>query len=28
MPLDLSPHDLLRWYLDAGVDEAIGEVPV
>jgi len=28
MPLDLALDDLLRWYLDAGVDEAIGEVPV
>lgn len=28
MPLDLSPIDLLRWYLDAGADEAIGEVAV
>jgi len=28
MPLDLSPIDLLRWYLDAGADEAIGEAPV
>lgn len=28
MPLDLSPDQLLRWYLDAGVDEAIGNVPV
>ncbi len=28
MPLDLSPIDLLRWYLDSGVDEAIGEEPV
>lgn len=26
--LDLSPDDLLRWYLDAGVDECIGDVPV
>jgi len=22
------PYDILRWYLDAGVDETIGEVPV
>lgn len=28
MPLDLAPIDLLRWYLDAGVDEAVGEIPV
>ncbi|MEW5728491.1 MAG: uracil-DNA glycosylase [Pseudomonadota bacterium] len=28
MPLDLPPDDLLRWYLDAGVDETIGEVAV
>lgn len=28
MPLDLSPIDLLRWYLESGVDEAIGEDPV
>ena len=28
MPLDLALDDLLRWYLDAGVDESIGEVPV
>lgn len=28
MPLDLSPDHLLRWYLDAGVDETIGETPV
>ena len=27
MPLDLALDDLLRWYLDAGVDETIGEVP-
>lgn len=27
MPLDLSPFDLLRWYVDAGADEAIGEIP-
>ena len=26
--LPLSYEDLLRWYLDAGVDEAIGETPV
>jgi uracil-DNA glycosylase family 4 len=26
MPFDLSPDQLLRWYLDAGVDETIGEV--
>lgn len=25
MPLDLSPDQLLRWYLDAGADDAIGE---
>lgn len=24
----LHPHDILRWYLEAGVDEAIGETPV
>lgn len=24
MPLELSPIDLLRWYLDAGADEAVG----
>jgi uracil-DNA glycosylase len=23
-----NPHDILRWYLDAGVDETIGEVAV
>jgi uracil-DNA glycosylase family 4 len=28
MPLDLTPDQLLRWYLDAGVDETIGDVPV
>ena len=28
MPLDISPLDLLRWYVDAGADEVIGEVPV
>ncbi|OJX68423.1 uracil-DNA glycosylase family protein [Magnetospirillum sp. 64-120] len=28
MPLDIAPIDLLRWYLDAGVDEAVGEMPV
>jgi DNA polymerase len=28
MPLDLALDDLLRWYLDAGVDETIGEVPL
>lgn len=28
MPLDISPLDLLRWYVDAGADEAIGEVAV
>ena len=28
MPLDLALDDLLRWYLDAGVDETIGEVAV
>ncbi|MBR9973080.1 uracil-DNA glycosylase [Magnetospirillum sulfuroxidans] len=28
MPLDHSPFDLLRWYMDAGADEAIGEIPV
>jgi len=28
MPLDLAPDDLLRWYLDCGVDEAVGPVPV
>lgn len=28
MPLDLSPIDLLRWYLESGADEAIGEMPV
>jgi DNA polymerase len=29
MPLDdLHPADLLRWYLDCGVDETIGTVPV
>lgn len=27
MTLDLSLPDLLRWYLDAGVDETIGDVP-
>lgn len=24
---DLSPEHVLRWYLDAGVDEAVGETP-
>ncbi|MDO8607814.1 MAG: uracil-DNA glycosylase [Phaeospirillum sp.] len=24
----VDPHDILRWYLDAGVDETIGETPV
>lgn len=28
MPLDLSPDQLLRWYIDAGLDETIGEAPV
>ncbi len=28
MPLDMPLTDLLRWYLDAGVDETIGTVPV
>jgi DNA polymerase len=28
MPLDQSPDQLLRWYLDAGVDEAIGDTPM
>lgn len=27
MPLDLSPDQLLRWYMDSGVDETIGETP-
>src|SRR5512134_2113407 len=26
--LDVSPEALLRWYLEAGVDEAIREIPV
>lgn len=25
---DLNPYDILRWYLDAGVDETMGEEPV
>lgn len=28
MPLDPSPGQLLRWYLDAGADDAIGEQPL
>lgn len=28
MPLDPPPDHLLRWYLDAGVEEAVGEVAV
>ncbi|MCR6629664.1 MAG: uracil-DNA glycosylase [Magnetospirillum sp.] len=28
MPLDQSLDQLLRWYMDAGVDEAIGEKPL
>jgi DNA polymerase len=28
MQAALHPHDILRWYLEAGVDETIGEVPV
>ena len=28
MPLDMTLDDLLRWYLDAGVDETVGEVAV
>ncbi len=28
MPPDIAPDDLLRWYLDAGVDETIGGEPV
>lgn len=28
MPLDLAPDQLLRWYIDAGVDETIGDVAV
>jgi DNA polymerase len=28
MDTNLDPAQLLRWYLDAGVDEAIGDVPV
>lgn len=27
MPLDLTPDQLLRWYMDSGVDETIGETP-
>src|ERR1700739_2469118 len=27
-PSDLPPEQLLRWYLEAGVDEAIGELPI
>ncbi|OIR00839.1 uracil DNA glycosylase superfamily protein [mine drainage metagenome] len=28
MTFDMSPQHLLRWYLEAGVDETIGEAPV
>ena len=28
MSFDLRPDDLLRWYLESGVDEAIGEIAV
>ncbi|NFV78668.1 uracil-DNA glycosylase [Magnetospirillum aberrantis] len=28
MPLDQSLEQLLRWYVDAGADEAVGETPV
>ena len=28
MGASLSPSEILQWYLDAGVDEAIGEAPV
>ena len=28
MQTEADPYDILRWYLDAGVDETIGEVPV
>ncbi|MBF0327310.1 MAG: hypothetical protein HQL42_19920, partial [Alphaproteobacteria bacterium] len=26
MPPELAPDQLLRWYIDAGADETIGEV--
>ncbi|MCH7487797.1 MAG: uracil-DNA glycosylase, partial [Proteobacteria bacterium] len=26
--MDLTPRQLLRWHLDAGADEAIGERPI
>ncbi len=28
MTVDITPFDLLRWYLDAGADEAIGEAAI
>lgn len=28
MSFDLRPDDLLRWYLESGVDEAIGEIAI
>jgi DNA polymerase len=28
MQTQANPYDILRWYLDAGVDETIGEMPV
>ena len=28
MGASLSPSEIIQWYLDAGVDEAIGEAPV
>lgn len=27
-PLDLAPDAVLRWYVEAGVDETVGDVPV
>jgi DNA polymerase len=28
MPLDLSPDQLLRWYIDAGLDETVGDAAI
>ncbi|MBI5163008.1 MAG: uracil-DNA glycosylase [Magnetospirillum sp.] len=28
MPLDMTPEQVLRWYIEAGVDETVGTAPV
>jgi DNA polymerase len=28
MPLDLTPDQVLRWYIDAGIDETMGDMPI